>query len=543
MYANSVEVTCAALIPAKPIDWIWQDHLAAGKLTLLAGSPGTGKTLVALTCAATVSHGGLYGHRWPDGSFSPTGDVLFWSGEDGIEDTIIPRLMAANADLSRIHVIGATHERGKQRPFNFDTDLPLLETKILQNPNVRLLIIDSIVQAVSGDSHKNSDVRRALEPLVLLAEEHGFAIIGITHVTKHSKGKNPVDRISGSLAFGAVARVVLITSKVASGQMDYETQGSVLVRAKSNLGSDHGGFLYEIQGATVMSAYRPIETSKVSWHDVVEGSASEILAWAEGGESAPEVGAVGQAKTFLLNQLANGSLPAKDVESAATAVGISLSSLKRAKKALRIDSHKTAVCTLWELPSTPLYPMPTMSPVRYDRNGQTHPLPNPQFFFGAMPQGMAPIFSPLAHPDPLGHLGQVDRFSQLAQVAPVGPLDPVASVPQMPATMALHTDTPPPIPAHLVEILTPEAHRAWYQKGAYLCRKWLMLALQQNAMLSSEDQESVSHIGRTVVDRVLDDLFYPEQDHYAALVGYYRAVFECNLVDQPQGKYPNESPA
>ena len=216
MYGNSVEVTCAALIPAKPIDWIWQDHLAAGKLTLLAGSPGTGKTLVALTCAATVSHGGLYGHSWPDGSFSPTGDVLIWSGEDGIEDTIIPRLMAANADLSRIHVIGATHERGKQRPFNFETDLPLLETKILQNP-IRLLIIDSIVQAVAGDSHKNSEVRRALEPLLLLAEEHNFAIIGITHVTKHSKGKNPVDRVAGSLAFGAVARVVLIASKIASG--------------------------------------------------------------------------------------------------------------------------------------------------------------------------------------------------------------------------------------------------------------------------------------------------------------------------------------
>lgn len=522
---NSVEVTCAVNIPARPIDWIWQDHLAAGKLTLLAGSPGTGKTLIALRCAAIVSNGGLHGHRWPDGSFSPTGDVLVWSGEDGIEDTIIPRLMAANADLSRIHVIGATHERGKQRPFNFDTDLPLLEERILQIPDLRLLIIDSIVQAVSGDSHKNSDVRRALEPLTALADEHGFAILGISHVTKHSKGKNPVDRVAGSLAFGAVARVVLMTSKIASGQMEEISQCSVLVRAKSNLGSDHGGFLYETQSADVMAAHRPIETSKVSWRDAVEGSASEILAWAEGGDSVPESGAVGQAKAFLLNQLANGPLPAKEVESAAAAVGISHSSLRRAKKASGIDSRKTAVCTLWELPSTSPYPMPAMSQVRYDRSGNAHPFPNQQFNFAAMPQGMAPIFAPL------DHLGRVDRFGQLGQV---GPLDPLGSVPQEPATMALNME-PPAIPAHLVEILTPEAHRAWFQKGVYLCRERLMLALHQNATFAEEDQESVFDIARTVVNRVIDDLFYHDQEHYAGLVGFYRVVFERNLTGDSQG--------
>lgn len=524
---NSVEVTCAAFIPAKPVDWIWQDHLAAGKLTLLAGSPGTGKTIIALACAAIVSRGGLHGHRWPDGSFSPSGDILIWSGEDGIEDTIIPRLMAANADLSRIHIIGATHERGKQRPFNFDTDLPLLKGNILLNPKVRLLIIDSIVQAVSGDSHKNSDVRRALEPLILLAEEHGFAILGITHVTKHSKGKNPVDRVAGSLAFGAVARVALMTSKIASGQLGDDSQCSVLVRAKSNLGSDRGGFLYEIQGATVMAVHRPIETSQVAWRDVVEGSASEILAWAEGGDSTPEVGAVGLAKTFLLNQLANGPLPAKEVESAAAAMGISFSSLKRAKKVSGITSRKTAVCNVWELPSTTPYSMPSMSPVRFDRSGYAHPFPNPQFNSGVMPLGMAPIFAPLGQPAPLDHFGHVGQVDQ------VGPLGPLVSVTQTPATMGLNMELPA-VPGHLMEILTPDAHRAWYQKGMRLCRERLMSALQTNAMVDEEDQESVFDIARTVVNRVIDDLFYPDQEHYAALVGYFRVVFECNLTGDSQ---------
>jgi len=195
-------------------------------------------------------------------------------------------------------------------------------------------------------------------------------------------------------------------------------------------------------------------------------------------------------------------------------VGISLSSLKRAKKASGIASHKTAVCTLWELTSTTPYPMPAMSQVRYDRSGNAHPFPNQQFNYAAMPQGMAPIFAPL------------DRL--------VGPLDPLGSVPQVPATMASSTE-PPAIPAHLVEILTPEAHRAWYQKGVYLCRERLMLALHQNATFAEEDQESVFDIARTVVNRVIDDLFYPDQKHYAALVGYYRAVFEINLAGDPQG--------
>ena len=100
--------------------------------------------------------------------------------------------------------------------------------------------------------------------------------------------------------------------------------------------------------------------------------------------------------------------------------------------------------------------------------------------------------------------------------------------------MALNME-PPAIPAHLVEILTPEAHRAWFQKGVYLCRERLMLALHQNATFAEEDQESVFDIARTVVNRVIDDLFYHDQEHYAGLVGFYRVVFERNLTGDSQG--------
>lgn len=520
---KEVEVTCSVFIPPISVDWFWNGNLAAGKLTVLAGPPGTGKTLIALTCAAIVSNGGLGGLCWPDGTYSPAGNVVIWSGEDGIEDTIIPRLIAANANLSRVHVIGATLENGRRRPVSFEKDLPHLEEKLRQIGKVNLLIIDSLTQIVGGDSHKNSDVRRALEPLIQLAENHGCAILGITHLTKQSKGKAPLDRVAGSFAFSAVARVVLMTSKVSSGQLDDGSPCSVLVRAKSNLGSDHGGFLYETRSATVMAEHRPIETAAVLWKEILDGTAREILDWAEGGGSSPATGAVGQAHTFLINQLTNGPLPAKEVEIAAASVGISSSSLKRAKKAAGVLSRKTATCTLWELPSPTPYPMAAMSQIRYDRSGNAHPFPNPQFNFAVFPQVIAPIVAPL------DHLGRIKRFGQFAQVDQVGRLGPVA---QEQATIAFNSNLPA-IPSHLLGVLTAEAHQSWYQAGVDMCRQQFRLALHQNASLESQDQEDVFDVARAVVDRVIDDLFYSDMENYNALVEYYRAVFEDTLNKAP----------
>lgn len=523
---KDVELTCAALIPPISVDWIWNGNLAAGKLTVMAGAPGTGKTLIALTFSAIVSNGGMGGLTWPDGTFSPAGNVLIWTGEDGVEDTIIPRLIASNANLSRVHVIGATHENGRRRSFNFEKDLPHLEEKLRQTGNVLLLIIDSIAQIVGGDSHKNSDVRRALEPLIELAEKYGFAILGITHLTKQSKGKAPLDRVAGSFAFSAVARNVLMTSKVASEQLENGSQCSVLVRAKSNLSSDHGGFLYNTQSATIMAKHRPIETAAVFWKEALDGSAHEILDWAEGGDSSPGTGAVGQAHTFLINQLANGPLPAKEVESAAASFGISSSSLKRAKKAAGVSSRKTATCTWWELPSTPPSTIPPLAPVRYDRSGNAHPFPNQQFNTAAMPQGMALTFAAFGRPIPNAPLGRVEHLDQ------VGPLGELGSTPPAQVSDAMNMEFPA-IPQHLMGVLTLEAHQSWYQEGIGICRERFRLALHQNALAENEDQEDVFDIVRAVVDRVIDDLFFPDMENYMALTEYYRARFEDSLNNSP----------
>ncbi len=202
------------------------------KLHLLAGSPGTGKTTIAVWMAAAVT----VGAAWPDGGQPEKGDVLIWSGEDGIADTLLPRFLAAGGDPKRLHFAGSVTDQGSARPFDPATDIPKLVTGAKGLPELRLIILDPVVAAVSGDSHKNTETRRGLQPVVDMAEELNVAVLGITHLSKGTSGREPLERVAGSIAFGAVARVVLATVKPADPDAPRR-----VVRAKSNLGPIQAG--------------------------------------------------------------------------------------------------------------------------------------------------------------------------------------------------------------------------------------------------------------------------------------------------------------
>jgi putative DNA primase/helicase len=163
-----------------------------------------------LSLAATVANGGL----WPDRSRCPRpGRVVIWSGEDNSSDTLVPRLIAAGADLGLISFVDNVLENGKTRAFDPATDVGQLRDAIRRAGGCEFLLIDPIVSTVASDNHKNTEVRRALQPLAELASELRGALIGITHISKATAGRNPVERLSGSLAFGAVARVVMVAAK------------------------------------------------------------------------------------------------------------------------------------------------------------------------------------------------------------------------------------------------------------------------------------------------------------------------------------------
>jgi hypothetical protein len=343
---RGIQLQRASDIEMEPVSWLWPGWLAAGKLHLLAGAPGAGKTTITLSLAATITRGG----RWPDQtSCERPGNVVIWSGEDDPADTLVPRLSAMGADLERIHFVGSVIGSGGTRPFDPALDVLALIEKARELDNVRLFIVDPVVTAISGDSHKNAEVRRGLAPLVALAEGLNAAVIGITHFSKGTQGREPIDRLTGSLAFGAAARLVFAASKV-THEAGLDSEKRVFVRVKSNIGPDGDALTYALE---TVELPKHIVTSRVGWGEAIRGSARTILAEAEGGdEDEGSRSAVDEAKDFLIRELADGPVSPRDLEEHADQAGIAWATIRRAKTALGIETHKAGMEAgwMWQLP-------------------------------------------------------------------------------------------------------------------------------------------------------------------------------------------------
>ena len=227
-------------IKPEPVRWLWDGWLAQGKLHILAGAAGAGKTTIALRLAATVTRGG----RWPDGTSCPVGSVLIASFEDDPTDTLAPRLIAMGADMTRIKFLPGVREGGKLRSLNAGDHASLLAEAIAQH-DVRLVIVDPVISALGAfDSHKNAETRQALQPLCDVAAGTKAAVLGIAHLSKGTVGRDPLERVSGSLAFGALARVVLGAARV---KTEDGSERRMFLRIKSNIGRDDGGFEYTLE--------------------------------------------------------------------------------------------------------------------------------------------------------------------------------------------------------------------------------------------------------------------------------------------------------
>lgn len=334
MPTHGVDLARADTIPPTNIRWIWRGYLAKAKLTVMAGPAGTGKTGLAMAIAAIVSAGSAQGRTFPDGSTVEQGNVVIWSGEDGVEDTLIPRLIANGADMPRVNILRGMRTAGRSRRFDFATDLPALDLALHDVGPVSLIIIDSVAQATTGDTNSNRAVRRGLEALLELAVRHDCVLLGLTHVNKGSKNRDPVERVTGSLAFGAVPRVVLLTAK--SKAVDGDTPPpSVLVRCKTNVGEDGGGFEYWTDSAQVYGQEgEVVDASRIRWGErPLEGSASDILRSIEAPGLDAKSSVVDRATEFLIRILRGGALPYPELMVLAKAENISEAAIKRARNA------------------------------------------------------------------------------------------------------------------------------------------------------------------------------------------------------------------
>ena len=330
---EKVQLRQASDIAMESIQWLWKDWLAQGKLHLLAGQPGTGKTTIAMQMAATVSTGG----NWPDGSQANKGNVLIWSGEDDPKDTLIPRLALAGADLQRINFVDTVFDEQGSRGFDPAKDLRILTAELKTIGSLSLLIADPIVSAVGGDSHRNTEVRRALQPLVDLAEEQNCAVLGITHFSKGNQVRDPLDRVTGSVAFGALARVVLGTAIVPTEVEGEEKR--LLIRLKSNIGADSDGYTYTL-GQEQIPGHEEISNSKIQWGEAVYGSARQIFEDAAAQQNDSRRQPRDEALEFLRDLLSDTGSPVKKLREEVNAAGLTWATIRRAADELKVIKRK-----------------------------------------------------------------------------------------------------------------------------------------------------------------------------------------------------------
>jgi len=333
-YYSPVELIPASTIKPKPIDWLIPELMPKGMITMLAGEGGIGKTYLALLMAALITNQG----ESFDGQPIQQGKVLIWSGEDAPEYTLIPRLKALGADLDNIDIIGnRAFDSGTVRPFDITVDLPLVEQTIQNWTNkeipISLLIIDPVMSVVMGDPHKASHVRQSLEPLRILAERQNIAVLGITHYSKGSRNNAPQDRVIGSQAFVAFARMVLGLAK------DEETGNRRLVILKSNITDTSVGYDFSYD---FYKDDNGCQVARIELAGRLSGNARELLAEIEPEET--ETGATADAVAFLKGILQEKPLPSTEVFYQAKQAGHKESAIRTASHKLKGKVKGTGLC-------------------------------------------------------------------------------------------------------------------------------------------------------------------------------------------------------
>ena len=252
-------------IQAKETKWIVPWWIPSGAITLLAGPPGIAKTTLTLKIAAGITGSG----KWADGSPYAQGEVIGYFGEDDLGRTIKPRLMAHGADCDKISV-PLVIEENNPRPFQPHADIELLERAITNR--TRLVIIDPAlsVAADARSEYSASEIRKALEPVKKFAERHDLAVLMITHFLKrhNSSGSGVLDRVHGSQAWGAVARMVLAVDSLKGGK--------TLMRAKSNLGPNEGGWTYDLEQVSD-GLPKGITATRLNFGEPVEGMPDDVF--------------------------------------------------------------------------------------------------------------------------------------------------------------------------------------------------------------------------------------------------------------------------
>jgi len=338
-------VRCMADIEPVEVQWLWPHRIPLGRLTLLSGRPGEGKTFVTIEITACVSTG----RNFPDCSLCPLGDVLIVSAEDDPADTIRPRLDAAGADVNRVHILSAvqyTASDGKKSERSFTlADVPMLEAAIVQFPECKLIIIDPIGSYLGGrvDAHRDNEVRGVLSPVAALAAKYNLAVVIVAH-TRKSAADAADDTVLGSRAFTGIARSVW--------HLSHDTEDKarrLLLPGKNNLTAAPDGLAFRLEG-------KPI--ARVVWEDgpvsmdADEANFKTARNAAERRKPGPSADGRQKAAQWLGEALENGPQTPKELQAKADKAGHKWRTVDRAAEELGIVRERTGFGggMLWYLP-------------------------------------------------------------------------------------------------------------------------------------------------------------------------------------------------
>lgn len=339
-------------IQMRPIEWLWPDRIARGKLSLIAGHPGQNKSTALLQIAAAVTTGGAL----PDGMPCPRGRVIVLSAEDNAEDTTKARLEVAGADMSKVHTVDAVRvDDENERFFDLQRDLGHLEALIEEIGDVVLVDIDPITAYLGTnlDARANSQVRSVLMGVSKLAELTGVAIVGITHLNKNASSYEALMRVMDSVGFTAAARATWL---VIRDQDDGSRR--LFLPGKNNIGGDQTGLAFRVEPHRLAKQFtglkEDITTVRLEWEtEPIVMTANEAL---RPPPDPDERDALQDAVEFLRSILANGRVPSDQLKSEADAAGHSDKTLRRAKAKLGVRAGREgfgpgSTC-FWELPET-----------------------------------------------------------------------------------------------------------------------------------------------------------------------------------------------
>jgi len=319
-----VKITKASEIKVREIEWLWYPYIPFGKVTVVQGDAGDGKSTFVLNLAAMLSRG--LPMPFTDGTGQAPMSIIYQSSEDDADDTIVPRFISAGGDPERLLFIS---ERERYLSFS---DERLIQA--IRQTGARLIVLDPLSAYIGEETGINAanEVRRQFRPLIEIAREQQCAILIVHHMNKNI-GQKAINRAVGSVDIVGAARSVLLVARTDRERPDER----ILAQVKCNVGPTGNAIIFSVGGGAVR------------WIEETAKTADEVLGNVFANLGRPDV-QMRQAKDVISQLLSDGPKPQREIMDKLKAAGVGESTAKKAKQLMGVCSVKQGAMWFWSLP-------------------------------------------------------------------------------------------------------------------------------------------------------------------------------------------------